>query len=449
MMDEITGTLVRLIRQTDLDRRPDLFRQSKIAFLDYLASALQAAREPQVQKMARWVETFPGRAHLLGLPGTSHPFMAAFFNGFQSHYLDLDDAQSSIAGHFSTVLFSVLLAESTPEVPVKAFLTAYNVGAELEGILGGYLNPQHKHQGWHSTGTLGSIGGAGALASLKQLRPEDTANLLSLGATQSAGLGLEAGSDGKPLHAGFAARNAVFAWEMVRYTRVTASLRPFNNDNGWQQVFGSLTLAPEELEQKWLNPGQILAPGLWMKLHPYCSAAIGGAAACRELFWRGYTLDKLREVTFHFPPGADKALHYPAPETGKEGKFSVEYVGWQILTRGGEEDSLFNLPQVPEAFRQALPKFHRANDLSPVEKTVRRTVVTAVTLEGEPVEVEVPDPLGSPQHPFSEEDLEEKLIRAKGEAWTRKLLDKMADWPRGNLGEILPLLYDERGYEHD
>lgn len=40
MMDEVTATLVHLIRQTDLDRRPDLFRQSKIAFLDYLASAL-------------------------------------------------------------------------------------------------------------------------------------------------------------------------------------------------------------------------------------------------------------------------------------------------------------------------------------------------------------------------------------------------------------------------
>lgn len=442
-MDEVTATLVHLIRQTDLDRRPDLFRQSKIAFLDYLASALQAAEQPRVQKAARWVETFPGRAPLLGRSGTSHPIQAAFFNGFQSHYLDLDDAQASIAGHFSTVLFSVLLAESTADVPVKAFLTAYNVGAELEGILGGYLNPGHKRQGWHSTGTLGPIGGTGALASLKRLNPEETATLLSLGGTQSAGLGLEAGSDAKPLHAGFAARNAVYAWELFRYTRVTASQRPFNNDNGWQQVFGNLTLDPEDLKEKWLNPGQIIRPGLWMKLHPYCSAAIGGAAACRELFRRGYTLDGLREVIFHFPPGADKALHYPAPETGKEGKFSMEYVGWQILTRGGEEDGLFERPQVPEAFRQALPKFHRANDLPPVEKTVRRTVVTAVTMEGRTVEAEVPDPLGSPQHPFAEEDLEAKLIRAKGEAWTRKLLDKMADWPRGNLGEILPLLYNE------
>lgn len=444
-MDTITGTLVQLIRQTDLGQRPDLLRQGKIAFLDYLASALQAARHPRVQEVARWVESFPGKTPLLGQPVTSHPIQAAFFNGFQSHYLDLDDAQSSIAGHFSTVLFSVLLAESRSETSVQDFLTAYTVGAEIEGLLGGYLNPKHKQQGWHSTGTLGSIGGAAALAKLYRLDEETTARLLSLGATQSAGLGLEAGSDAKPLHSGFAARNAVFAFELLRHTGVTASERPFNNQNGWQKVFGNLELDPEELKQRWLAPGQLLKPGLWMKLHPYCSAAIGGAAACKELYNQGLRLEALQDVTFHFPPGADTALHYPAPATGKEGKFSMEYVGWQVLTRGREDDELFELAQVPEEFRQALPRLHRKNDLPPVEKTVRRTVVTATDLAGKTYTAEVAAPLGSPQNPFSEQDLEEKLVRAKGTRWTDGLLKKMEAWPQGTLGTIGSLLYVEKG----
>ena len=444
-MDAVTGTLVQLIRNTDLDRRPDLLRQGKIAFLDYLASALQAARHPRVQEMARWVGSFSGDTPLLGQPVTSTPIQAAFFNGFQSHYLDLDDAQSSIAGHFSTVLFSVLLAESRPETTVKEFLTAYTVGAEIEGLLGGYLNPKHKQQGWHSTGTLGSIGGAAALAKLYGMDETTTARLLSLGATQSAGLGLEAGSDAKPLHSGFAARNAVFAFELLQHTGVTASERPFNDQNGWQKVFGNLELDPAELQQRWLNPGQLLQPGLWMKLHPYCSAAIGGAAACRELYKQGLRLDGLRDVTFHFPPGADTALHYPAPTTGKEGKFSMEYVGWQVLTRGNEDDDLFELPQVPEAFQKALPRFHRKNDLPPVEKTVRRTVVTATDLTGKKYRAEVPDPLGSPRHPFSEQDLEEKMVRARGKQWTEEILRKMETWPQGILGTIGSLLYEEKG----
>lgn len=118
----------------------------------------------------------------------------------------------------------------------------------------------------------------------------------------------------------------------------------------------------------------------------------------------------------------------------------MEYVGWQVLSRGGEDDDLFELAQVPETFQKALPKFHRKNDLPPVEKTVRRTVVTATDLNGKTYRAEVPDPLGSPQHPFSEQDLKEKLVRAKGECWTENLLKKMESWPEGRLDGIRDLL---------
>ena len=73
----------------------------------------------------------------------------------------------------------------------------------------------------------------------EKAEPGGNRHSLVPGATQSAGLGLEAGSDAKPLHAGFAARNAVYAWELFRYTRVTASQRPFNNDNGCSRCSGT------------------------------------------------------------------------------------------------------------------------------------------------------------------------------------------------------------------
>lgn len=444
-MDEVTATIVRLIEETDLTHRPDVLKQSGLAFLDYLASSLQAASYETVRRMADWVRTFPGKAPLLGQTGSANPMKTAFFQGFQSHYLDLDDAQAAMAGHFSTVLFSVLLAESKRETTMKAFFTAYNVGAEVEGILGGYMSPHHKRQGWHSTGTLGTIGGAGALAKLKGLSFRETATLLSLGATQSFGLGLEAGSDTKPLHAAWAAEKAVEAWELLHYIGITANLCPFNNDNGWQKVFGHVTLQPEAWKEKWLRPGQIIDPGLWMKEHPYCSAAISGAAACKELFYKGITVETIEKVVFHFPPGADKALHYMAPKTGREGKFSMEYVAWQIFTWGEEKDALFEIDEVPKAFSCTLPRFQRVHDLPPVEKTVRRTVVTVETLEGAHFTAEVKHPLGSPERPFSTKEIEEKLERAKGESWSRALMKKAETWPEGTVGDLWELLYEEKG----
>ncbi len=441
-MDENTETLVQLILATDLTDRPELLQQAKIAFLDYLASALQAKDQPKVRKLAKWVSQYPGKGLLLGRKKTCAPFQAAFYNGFLSHYLDLDDAQASIAGHFSTVLFSLLLASAKASTTVQDFLTAYVVGAEVEGILGGFINPQHKWQGWHSTGTLGPIGGAAALSRLYKLAPETTAQVLSLGATQSSGLGLEAGSDGKPLHSGFAARNARYAYEMIVKAGLNASTKPFNGDNGWQKVFANLELKPADLTERWLKPGQILQPGLWMKLHPYCSAAICGEAACYKLFDKGWSLDKLREVTFHFPPGADKALHYKSPATGREGKFSMEYVAWQVLTKGYIQDELFELETLPEGFAEALPKLKRANDLPPVEKTVRKIKVTAVTEKGVNLIEEEDAPLGSPQHPFTEEDLREKLEKAGGRKWTKNLLEAVADWPDGTLAQVRTVLQE-------
>lgn len=54
-MDTNTKVLVSLIRQTTIDDRPDLYQQSKIAFIDYLASALMAKDEAKVRAVASLV----------------------------------------------------------------------------------------------------------------------------------------------------------------------------------------------------------------------------------------------------------------------------------------------------------------------------------------------------------------------------------------------------------
>lgn len=442
-VDENTQIITSLVRETDLTGREDLLQQGKIAFIDYLAALLAARREDRVSETARFISSRPGTVPLVGQPYQSAPEYAAFFNGFCSHYLDYDDAQANIAGHFSTVLFSVLLALAEDGHTVRDFLTAYAAGAELEGLLGACVNPAHKQQGWHSTGTIGPIGAAAAIARFKGLNQKETAQLLSLGATQSSGMGFEAGTDTKPLHSGFAARNAVFAFELLRETKLTSSLRTFNNDTGWLQTIAGQTFEAEDFARQWLKPGQIISPGLWMKLHPYCSAGICGAAACKELYDRGFRLDQLDRVVFHFPPGADKALRYRAPETGQEGRFSMEYVAWQLLSNGKIDDNLFKLPHVPNEFRQALPKFERKNDLPPVEKSVRLTKVSVYTTDGGIEECDIRDPLGSPSRPFTESDLQEKLIQATSAGFAQRLLTELEHWPDGTLAGVLKLLRTE------
>lgn len=69
----------------------------------------------------------------------------------------------------------------------------------------------------------------------------------------------------------------------------------------------------------------------------------------------GYSVDDLQKLFFIFRLAADKALRYEAPLTGVEGKFSMEYVAYQVLTQGCVEDRFFDLEKVPESFTKALP----------------------------------------------------------------------------------------------
>ena len=430
-MDLVTQTIVNHIEQTDVTNREDLLSVARIAFLDYLASLAPAETEQAVQDLARFIETNGENVSKAD---------KALYYGFASHYLDFDDAQANLAGHFSTVLYSALLAVLEPYDTWHDFLRAYIIGAELEGIIGSLINPAHRTQGWHSTGTVGVIGAAAAIGALRGLHGESLAQLLSLAATQSAGMFFQSGTDGKPLHAGLAARNGVWAYELLQHTSLQTSTKPFDPERGWFKTIGNITVTSNDIASRWLAPGQLIDPGLWMKVHPYCSAAICGAEAVEIVAHRLYTFssyvskhnylspdteeqDQCRlcatpdfslwkdidRVTVHFPPGADAALRYTSPKTGREGQFSIEYVVYQVLAYGVVQDELFKIDSIDQSVRDYMSRIERVYDMPKVSQTERITKVTVTLKNGDTFTETVNNPKGSPKNPLNLEDIRIKL----------------------------------------
>ena len=424
-MDSVTQTIVNYIEQTDVTNREDLLAVARIAFLDYLASLVPAESECAVQDLARFIGPKSDKA---------------LYYGFASHYLDFDDAQANLAGHFSTVLYSALLAVLEPMDTWHEFFRAYIIGAELEGIIGSLINPAHRTQGWHSTGTVGVIGAAAAIGALRGLHGESLAQLLSLAATQSAGMFFQSGTDGKPLHAGLAARNGVWAYELLQHTSLQTSTKPFDPERGWFKTIGNITVTSNDIASRWLAPGQLIDPGLWMKVHPYCSAAICGAEAAETVAHRIYTSssyvskhynvspdaeeqgkrrlcatlvsslwDDIDRVTVHFPPGADAALRYMAPTTGREGQFSIEYIVYQVLAYGAVQDELFKIDTIDQSVRDYMSRIERVYDLPKVSQTERITKVTVTLKNGETFTEMVNNPKGSPNNPLTLEGIRIKL----------------------------------------
>ena len=475
-MDSVTQTIVNYIEQTDVSNREDLLSVAHIAFLDYLASLAPAEEEQAVQDLARFIganqnitinqDTSTNQDTTANVDGhdsylTVKRADKALYYGFASHYLDFDDAQANLAGHFSTVLYSALLAVLEPPDRWHDFLRAYIIGAELEGIIGSLINPAHRTQGWHSTGTVGVIGAAAAIGALRGLHGESLAQLLSLAATQSAGMFFQSGTDGKPLHAGLAARNGVWAYELLQYTSLQTSTKPFDPERGWFKTIGNITVTSNDIVSRWLAPGQLIDPGLWMKVHPYCSAAICGAEAAETVAHRIYTsssyvskhynvspdaeeqgkrrlcatsdflpvlantekeeirnlcadsdlflCDDIERVTVHFPPSADAALRYTSPTTGREGQFSIEYIVYQVLAYGAVQDELFKIDTIDQSVRDYMSRIERFYDLPKVSQTERITKVTVTLKNGDTFTETVNNPKGSPNNPLTLEDIRIKL----------------------------------------
>lgn len=454
-MDSVTQTIVNYIEQTDVKNREDLLSVARIAFLDYLASLAQAEEEQAVQDLARFIgadqnitvnqDTSTNQNKTADVDGSESNSTVkradkALYYGFASHYLDFDDAQANLAGHFSTVLYSALLAVLEPNDTWHDFFRAYIIGAELEGIIGSLINPAHRTQGWHSTGTVGVIGAAAAIGALRGLHGESLAQLLSLAATQSAGMFFQSGTDGKPLHAGLAARNGVWAYELLQHTSLQTSTKPFDPERGWFKTIGNITVTSNDIGSRWLAPGQLIDPGLWMKVHPYCSAAICGAEAAETVAHRIYTSssyvskhynvspdaeeqgkrrlcatlvsspwDDIDRVTVHFPPGADAALRYTLPSTGREGQFSIEYIVFQVLAYGAVQDELFKIDTIDQSVRNYMSRIERVYDLPKVSQAERITKVTVTLKSGETFTEMVNNPKGSPNNPLNLEDIRIKL----------------------------------------
>ena len=433
-MDSVTQTIVNYIEQTDVTNREDLLSVARIAFLDYLASLAPAENEQAVRDLARFIGAKSSIGSDVGRHMNSTVFSdkiisegntglaienvskadKALYYGFASHYLDFDDAQANLAGHFSTVLYSALLAVLEPHDTWHDFLRAYIIGAELEGIIGSLINPAHRTQGWHSTGTVGVIGAAAAIGALRGLHGESLAQLLSLAATQSAGMFFQSGTDGKPLHAGLAVRNGVWAYELLQHTSLQTSTKPFDPERGWFKTIGNITVTSNDIASRWLAPGQLIDPGLWMKVHPYCSAAICGAEAAEIVAHRLYTSDsflwdEINRVTVHFPPGADAALRYTLPKTGREGQFSIEYVVYQVLAYGEVQDELFKIDAIDQSVRDCMSRIERVYDLPKVSQTERITKVTVTLKNGDTFTETVNNPKGSPKNPLTMEDIRIKL----------------------------------------
>ena len=326
-----TETLARFVIETRASDLPEaVVAAARDALIDTLGVALAGTREPVGELAARWVRDLGARpqAACWGQELATSPAEAAFANGISSHALDFDDTHPGLRGHPSaTMLPAALAVGEAVGAPGKEVVAAYVLGMEIAGKLARALGHSHYLRGWHTTCTVGALSATAVAARLYGCDAGGLRRAWGLAASQMSGLVRNFGTMTKPFHAGHAARCGVLSAWMARngFTADDAildgrggALDAYRGDHEGEAV--------SDLVDGMRRPWEIVEPGIYVKRWPCCYSSHRTLGGFFDLIERHrLQAEEITEVVIGFLPGGDTALVSRDPQTGLEGKFSVEY----------------------------------------------------------------------------------------------------------------------------
>ena len=232
------------------------------------------------------------------------------------HVLDFDDLHMPSTTHISVVCVPTALA--TGGGP-RAYLAAAGVMARLGTALGW----RHYSAGWHATCTAGAPASAAGAAVALGLPAESIANAMALAVPAAGGVQRAFGTDAKSLQVGFAVDAGIRA---ARLAAAGAQADPAALDT-WLGLVGG---DPAEVDPF----GPIIPNGLAIKLYPCCYALQRPISTLSELAGSEHTgLDpgQVRRIVLRTPEATVLPLIHHRPDSGLQGKFSLEYAAAAAL----------------------------------------------------------------------------------------------------------------------
>jgi len=384
--------------------------------IDTVAVMIPGAMTPVACKVRNRVRQWgTGSCTVVGNPERLPLPWSALHNATAGHALDFDDNFDPPKAHVSTVLWPAILALADEfEYSPGQCLDAYIVALQIQGRIGQGLNPPHRKRGWHATATTGALGAAAAAARLLGLDAEKSAMALSLGTSVAGGFMSQFGSMAKPLHAGNAAKGGILS-ALFAQDGLTAGWHTLDGPTG----MNTLMVGPdrEELraaigepehgqtltfETRSIGEPLLISEHLFrVKRFPTCGSAHRALDVVLMLRdEHGFRADEVERVDVTAPAMHLKNLMYQRPETGLEGKFSMEYpIACAIIGGGCKLEDFTDAAVSRPEHRQFMERVYR----HPVDKpeTEMDTTVRITLTDGRVLEKSIFMPLGSKVAPFS------------------------------------------------
>ncbi|KZD08546.1 MmgE/PrpD family protein [Oceanibaculum pacificum] len=324
----VSRTLAEFVAAQSWDTLPEEAREcSKQAIADCIGGALAGLTEPPSKVVLALASTEPGNTPIWGAKMATTERTAALVNGTLAHAHDIDDTNESMRGHPSAPVVPAIFAMAPAAgVDGKALIAAYAVGVEIEAKLGRAMNMEHYERGWHTTSTLGTLGAAAAAANLLRLDVDGCARTLAIAATMACGLRSNFGTMTKPLHSGLAAEHGVSAARLAA-AGLSANPNTLEAKEGFIDLFcGFDHVMADKAVTDLGAPFDVVSPGILFKIYPTCSLTHHVLDVLLEGLRNGdIRPEAIERLNCGIGYRCTNTLPYHQPETGLEGKFSMEY----------------------------------------------------------------------------------------------------------------------------
>jgi 2-methylcitrate dehydratase PrpD len=387
---------------------------------------------PLVRQYLKSLNFFGGKASIIGTNIKVPPRFAAFANGVAIHSDDYDD----------TAMIAVNIVHATVPIlpPVfalcesgrrsgKELLLAFHVGVEAGCKIAESISPRHFNDGYHPTGTIGSLGSAAACAKVLGLNVQQTAYALGVAAAEAGGLRDNFGSMTKPFQAGHAAENGTVAAELA-LIGWTSGEDILEAPRGFFRAEGG-GFDPAAIMDRLGKPWIFASPGVLIKQFP-CGTI--QQPAMDEILRLAKKNNIVAAEVEKVDVGGDRidveTLFHHRPTTALEGKFSMEFCLSILLlerkaTLGQFTDATVQRPDVQEMIRRV--NFY----VSPVVEDQMGSNVLKITMKDGRVFTDHGRlAKGSPENPMSYDEVAEKF---RGCA-------EFAKWPAHKTASVIKLV---------
>lgn len=412
---------------------PHIIEKAKYCLIDYLGVTIRGSREKSSQVASRLINSIKnsdkdssGLVTIWG-HGKGELMEACFINGISAHALDLDDGHALAQLHpGGAVITSALAVAEYHDKTGQELLEAIITGYEVEIALGILLNPQHRNQGFHSTGTLGVFGSTAAAAKLLDLNQEQIINALGLAGSQSCGL-LEsdhAGTMAKHLHAGHAAQSGVRSVLMAQ-NGFTGASSIFEGREGFINSMCNLNIDFSKLESD-LNSllGQFHIKDVYFKKYPVCrhlhSAIDSALHIFNEFKKKQINIDQIENIKVHtYKIAAEHDNNYPQTSAATRQSLPVSVA--IALTKGDiklEDVKAYDQlsPEIRELTHKIKVEFDKNLDnFQPYQRPSRIKIVyhsrfnKKIPLQRFNMDISTHNPAGEIDNPLSKKEIKHKF----------------------------------------